>query len=226
MGAMGGVARRAAVVALWAGPLLLSQAAMAEDDVIMLQPVTVTGSRLNLTPGQETQELQVYSAEDIAKSGQPSVSEFLNTLPVVSAVDDPEGLQTDNGVTGVRLHGLPFDATLVLIDGKRVGTSAAGAFNNIFDLNNIPIAAIERIEILPQGGSAIYGSDAIGGVINIILKKDFEGVTASGKYGGADHTEEGDLSATWGTRSNHGSASVIASYQVRTQLLGQFRALT
>ena len=193
---------------------------------VRLPEVTVTGTRLNSTAAQPTQQVQIYTAKDIDKSGQTTVTDFLNTLPTVSLTVDPASLQTGNNATGVRLHGLPLGSTLVLIDGRRVGVSAAAAFNDIFDLNNLPLAAVERIEILPQGSSAIYGSDAIAGVVNIILKKDFDGLAMSGRYGGADDTHEWGGSAAWGHSWSRGSASLLTTYQSQSELLGKERALT
>jgi len=191
-----------------------------------IEQVVVTGSRLPTTEAGATQEVQVYSEEAIRQSGQTTVADFLNTLPVVSEVVDPGSLQTGNAVTGVRLHGMQLGTALVLIDGRRVATSAAGAFNDIFDLNNIPLAAIERIEVLPQGSSAIYGSDAIAGVVNIILKKDLEGLTASIRYGTANHTDALTASVSWGQRWERGSVSLVGSYLRQGELIGKDRALT
>src|SRR6202007_1519215 len=147
------------------------------------EEIVVTGTRLELSKGEGPQEVQVYTEETIRRSGQTTVGDFLNTLPGVSLIVDPGSLQTAGFATSVRLHGLPLGTTLVLIDGRRMETTSAAAFDDVFDLNNVPLAAIERIEVLPQGSSAIYGSDAIAGVVNIILKKDFEGFAGTAKYG-------------------------------------------
>jgi iron complex outermembrane receptor protein len=189
-----------------------------------LEAVVVTGTRLKESEG--ALEVQVYTQEAIRRSGQTTVADFLNTLPAVSLTVDPGSLQTGNTVTGVRLHGLPFGTTLVLIDGRRVSVSASAAFQNMFDLNNISLAAIDRIEVLPQGSSAIYGSDAIAGVVNIILKKHIDGFVASAKYGAADDTHEFDASLAWGTRWDRGAFSIVGSYLKQSELLGKQRPLT
>jgi len=201
-----------------------SDAADEDRSAAKLQGVAITGTRLKESEG--ALEVQVYTQEAIRRSGQTTVSEFLNTLPVVSLTVDQGSLQTGNTVTGVRLHGLPFGTTLVLVDGRRVSVSATAAFQNMFDLNNIPLATVDRIEVLPQGSSAIYGSDAIAGVVNIILKKHIDGFVASAKYGSADDTHEVDASLAWGTRWDHGAFSFVGNYLTRSELAGNKRPLT
>jgi len=114
----------------------------------------------------------------------------------------------------------------VLLNGRRLETSGAQAFGNFFDLNNIPLAAIDRIEVVADGSSAVYGSDAIAGVVNIILKKDFRGVEVNTRYSAAANLDESNSSLAWGTRWDQGSLTVIGSYQARGQLLVSQRALT
>jgi len=93
---------------------------------------------------------------------------------------------TANGAAAVSLRGMGPDATLVLINGRRVAISAfAESITNSFvDINSIPVSAIERIDILKDGASAIYGSDAVAGVVNVVLKKDYEGLEINAGYGG------------------------------------------
>lgn len=191
-----------------------------------LEEVLVTGTRLNLTPAEATEQIQIFTQEDIARSGQSTAADFLNTLPVTSLIVDPGSLQTAFASTGVRLRGLQLGATLVLIDGRRVAGSPAAAFDDIFDLNNVPLAAIDRIEIVAQGSSAVYGSDAIAGVVNIVLKRDFQGLTGAVKYGWADDTKAVNANLAWGQRWERGSFSVVASYLNQTELLGSDRALS
>lgn len=123
---------------------------------------------------------------------------------------------TANGGASISLRGLGPDATLVLINGRRVAASAfaEGITNSFVDINNIPVSAIERIDILKDGASAIYGSDAIAGVVNIILKKDIEGIEVNLGYGDASGTgyDETTANMVWGMKSDKGSASVILDY--------------
>ena len=157
---------------------------------VQLEEVIVTGSRIPVAANQGAQEVHVYTKEAIEQSGQTTVADFLNTLPSVSiATTEFAAPQGVGGATTVQLRGLNVGTTLVLLNGRRVeqGGAAGGYF---FDLNTIPSVAVERIEIVADGSSAIYGSDAIAGVVNIILKKDFDGFEASAKYGGATGIDE------------------------------------
>ncbi|MDB6088404.1 MAG: TonB-dependent receptor, partial [Gammaproteobacteria bacterium] len=141
----------------------------AHDSTPQLQEVVVTGSRIPRTTQEGAQEVKIYAKEQIEQSGQTTVSDFLNTLPDVSVAVGEQGLRTQSGGTTVQLHGLPVGTTLVLINGRRVESSAVQVFTGpIVDLNLLPLSAVERIEVLPEGASAIYGSDAIAGVVNVV----------------------------------------------------------
>jgi iron complex outermembrane receptor protein len=193
---------------------------------VQLEEVVVTGSRLPQTTREGAQDVQVYTRENIEQSGQTNVADFLNTLPSVSIAVVPSGVQTAFGGTTVQLRGLPLGTTLVLINGRRVQTSGSQAGQDFFDLNNIPLAAVERIEIVADGSSAVYGSDAIAGVVNVILKKSFDGFEANAKYGAAADMHEWDGSLAWGKRWDKGSFSIIGSYQAGSELEAGERKLT
>ncbi|GEA02330.1 hypothetical protein KUL17_12270 [Alteromonas sp. KUL17] len=123
---------------------------------------------------------------------------------------------TANGAAAVSLRGMGPDATLVLINGRRVAISAfAESITNSFvDINSIPVSAIERIDILKDGASAIYGSDAVAGVVNVVLKKDYEGLEINAGYGGTTGPsyDETTASILWGSQSDKSSATVIIDY--------------
>lgn len=192
-----------------------------------LEEVVVTGSHL-AQPGEAAQSVLLYTRDQIQKSGQTDIGSFLNTLPDVSVASNPTGFRTTGGATTVQLHGLPIGTTLVLINGRRLGPSSAQAVDsvNAFDLNNIPIAAVERIEVLSTGSSAIYGSDAIAGVVNIILKNNFDGFEANAKYGSASGTDEKDADLAWGHSWNRGTFSIVGSYLSQSELQGSERGIT
>ncbi len=168
--------------------------------------ITVTGTNIrNATP---TQNSTTYTAEDITRSGAVTLDDFLRQLPQNQTRRDPGVADfggTGGGGTfgdrsgGVNLRGLGEQNTLILIDGRRIASSSsrpgagAGGVRSVgvtADIEAIPLQAIDRIEIITDGASAIYGSDAIGGVVNIILKRDFEGGSITGRYG--DSTSGGD----------------------------------
>jgi iron complex outermembrane receptor protein len=131
----------------------------------------------------------VISREEITRTGATSINELLKSISVVDINDQGELASNSPGGSGtarVRLRGLGESQTLVLINGRRVPKNpladASGA-GSAFNLNTIPVAAIERIEILKDGGSAIYGADAVAGVFNVILRKDFSGANVRATFG-------------------------------------------
>jgi iron complex outermembrane receptor protein len=189
-----------------------------------LEEVVVTGSRIPTAAGQQVVPVHSYTREDIEQSGQTTVADFLNTLPDVSTSIDESGGLTGGfpGVTTVQLHGLPTGTTLVLINGRRVEVDTFG----IFDLNSIPAAAVERIEVLPVGASSIYGADTLGGAVNIITRKDFTGFEASANLGHADDLNDDSANLAWGKSWERASISLIGTYQTTGELLGSQREPT
>jgi iron complex outermembrane receptor protein len=184
---------RAALVAL-AGPLLLpsaqaqdAPAAPAAAPASTLNRVEVTGSRIKRVDAETPAPVQVITREQIDRSGVTSVAEALKRLPAgnVGAFNENTVASFTPGAAGVSLRGLGAQATLVLIDGRRTAPYglAANGQQTFVDVNTIPLEMVERIEVLLDGASAIYGSDAIGGVVNIILKKDYTGTQLAAGFG-------------------------------------------
>ena len=184
-----------------------------------MQRVQITGSRINLRQEQISGvgPVTVIDADAIQRSGAISVETLLQRLPssAGTAGNQSSAYWTSNGygTTQVNLRGLGIDRTLVLLNGRRVVSGGTGA-NSSVDLNIIPVAMIERVEVLKDGASAIYGADAVAGVVNIITKKAFDGVEASVRYG---RTVEGDgaeksADVVWGTRSERGSLIASLNY--------------
>ncbi len=105
---------------------------------------------------------------------------------------------TANGAASISLRGLGADATLVLVNGRRVAISsfAESITTNFVDINTIPVAAIERVEVLKDGASAVYGSDAVAGVVNIVLRKDFDGFEVSAGYGDVTSGSASEMNAS------------------------------
>jgi iron complex outermembrane recepter protein len=141
-----------------------------------LQEVVVTGSHIARADAEAAVNVQVISAAEVQNSGQETVADYLRTISSTFGNNSNESFTNSfaPGAASVGLRGLAGKDTLVLLNGRRI--TNYGLFNNLsdafVDLNVIPMAAIERIEILKSGGSAIYGSDAVAGVINIILKQN------------------------------------------------------
>ncbi|WP_129778439.1 TonB-dependent receptor [Peristeroidobacter soli] len=189
-----------------------------------LQEIVVTGSRI-ARAAEGPQDVKRYSRAQIEQSGQTTLADFFNTLPEVSVARTENGYTSLGGATTVQLRGLPLGTTLVLVDGRRVVTSGAQG-GTYFDLNNIPLAAVERVEILAQGSSAIYGSDAIAGVVNIALKEHLDGFEGHLRYGAANDTDEQFADLGWGRTWERGNLSVIGSYQTRSTLTADEREVT
>jgi outer membrane receptor protein involved in Fe transport len=156
-----------------------------------LQTVTVTGTRIR--GGTTPSPVITIGSEQIRQEGFTDLGEVIRSVPqnfsggqnpgvAPGAAQGGQSNQNQTGGSGLNLRGLGPDATLTLLNGRRM---AYGGFSQAVDISAIPVEAVERIEIVPDGASAIYGSDAVGGVANVILKRDFEGVSIGVRYGGA-----------------------------------------
>jgi iron complex outermembrane recepter protein len=182
------------------------------DSGTVLEAVVVTGSYIRRTDTESPSPVDVISAEDILKRGMTTVADVIHSLS-----SDNSGTLTQNfsgamagGASGVSLRGLTVDATLVLVDGHRMATYplADDGQRPFVDIGSLPLGIVDRVEVLKDGASAIYGSDAIAGVVNIITKKEFTGFDMSTNLGSsykADGLEQ-RLSATYGfgTLANDG----------------------
>jgi iron complex outermembrane receptor protein len=165
-----------------------------------LQRVEITGSNIRRTDTETASPVQTITREEIQNSGKASVAEYLQTLSVDSQGSVPTtfGSGFASGASGISLRGLGAASTLVLINGRRIAPyGLADDGQKVFaDLNVIPIEAVERVEILKDGGSAVYGSDAMAGVVNIILRKSFKGTVASVSYGQSRYGDGGETRGT------------------------------
>jgi len=191
--------------------------APAHDDVQTVTRVEITGSRLKRVEVEGPAPVNVYTARDIEQSGQPNLERFLAGLNEVSAAAGEGGFATTLGQGTVQLRGLPLGSTLVLINGRRVeavGSSPA----NFFNLNLIPTAAIDRVEVVPVGSSAVYGGDALAGVVNVILKKSIDGISVSANAGSGRGFGDGGLSVATGHQGADGSFMLLGSYSRSTPL--------
>lgn len=144
--------------------------------------VEVTGTRILRTDAETALPVTVLNAEAIKATGQTTVAEVLRTLSFnTQGSSTPSNASTGQGVTDINLRGLGFGRTLVLVNGRRTPVDSA-FFGFSVSTQFIPIGAVERIEVLRDGASAIYGSDAIGGVVNVILKERYDGITGTVQY--------------------------------------------
>ena len=158
-----------------------------------LPVVEVTGSLIRSTDRVSFNQVQVISAEDIQASGEVTVADYLRDLASNSASSWADNFAYGaTGGAGIALRGLSEKYTLVLVDGVRVAPYGfpSNGTDTFADLNTIPLNAIERIEVVKTGAVSQYGSDAIAGVVNIITRKNFQGLEATASYGDATHGGE------------------------------------
>ena len=191
------------------------------------EEVIVTGSRIRQSPEEKPAPVQTTTAADIDRSGEVSLADYLQRLPISgSAIGrsnnasgnlgfPPDGGGIGAGASEIDLRYLTSKRVLVLVDGKRwVRGSSASGVSGAVDLNTIPTAAIERIEVLQDGASPIYGSDAIAGVVNVITRSDFQGFdfeTNQAAYDEGDGYTQ-DYSLSWGAKGDKSRTFVSVGY--------------
>src|SRR6478609_3125912 len=208
------------------GGILLPLAAPAQTPDIR---VDVTGS--NIKP------VEIVTREEIQRTGARTVNELLRYIPSVDIYDQGEiasNSPSGSGTTTIRLRGLQETNVLVLLNGRRLPVNAlydASGAGAAVDVNMIPISAIERVEILKDGGSAIYGADAVAGVINFITRKDFQGIEIGGRYGisqeGDGEEKSANLAAGFGNYEKDGYNVLIAlDYFKREPILRKDREIS
>ncbi len=227
-------------IAISAAVLVVTSATSAwaqQQDEQPLQRVTVTGSAIKRTSVEGPAPVQVISKKDIEKTGATSVNALLASIPAIDVFDQGElasNSPSGSGTANIKMRGLDATNTLVLINGRRppvnaiYDSSGAGA---AFDINSLPIGAIDHIEILKDGGSAIYGADAVAGVVNFITKTDYQGIEVLGSYGQSSRHDgrerRVDLTAGFGDLSkDRYNVLFSADYFKRDPILRSARALS
>lgn len=233
------VAARRAVLAVALLGCLAPQALLAQDvtpaqapssPAEMLAPVnvTVTGSRIRGIDVETAQPVFTMDRAAIRATGLTSLGDIVARMPSAATpeVTPQDTLSSSNDAGGryVNLRNLGAVRTLVLVNGRRWTTSLGG----LTDLSTIPLAIVERIEVLKDGASSIYGSDAIGGVVNIITTDRFEGATADVLYGvnGKGDGAQKNGTFTWGRSTERSSLILGASYEDADTLRDDKRSLT
>ncbi len=193
-------------------PVAAQDAAPEKKEPAKLEKIEVTGSSIKRVQDEGSSPIQVIRAQDLVKLGITSAEQLLTNISAngngIDNLTTNQGSDflnsagkkgPNNGASGASLRGLGSEYTLILLNGRRVATHALNGSS--VDLNSIPLAAIDRVEILKDGASAIYGTDAIGGVINFILKRDYKGFEAT----------------AFGDATQHGNGNIF-----RASLLGGF----
>jgi len=198
---------------------LIHGAAIAQDaPAAQSQTVVVTGSNVRRTDSETPSPVQVVTAQDIKNSGYTSIGDVLHNITAnnMGSLSQSAPSAFAAGGSGVALRGLTVGATLVLIDGHRMASYPMpdDGERDFVDISSIPVDAIERIEVLKDGASAVYGSDAIAGVVNVILKKTFTGLTLSAETGISSHgdgaTQHASITTGWGDLAKDGQNAYIS----------------
>jgi len=179
---------RLALMTSAAASAVISLPAWSADDTI--SEVIVTGSRIAQPNLTTTSPVTAVTASDIETQGVTRIEDMLSQLPQAFTTQNATVSNGSTGTATIDLRGLGSARTLVLVDGRRMpygGVTSASAAPN---LNMIPTPLVERVEVLTGGSSAVYGSDAVSGVVNFIMKKNFEGIQIDGQYGVYQHTND------------------------------------
>ncbi|WP_129778286.1 TonB-dependent receptor [Peristeroidobacter soli] len=192
--------------------------------------VIVTGSRLKRAEVEGASPVVVITREKIERTGAATLTDALrNALPIQSnsISDHSNSGNVGTGQSNVNLRGLGNGATLTLVNGRRFALSGNSRINggNVYNINAIPMGAIERIEVLKDGASAIYGSDAIAGVVNIILRKDYDGTEINLSYNNTFDTDSGIVngSVTSGVSGERGSGLLTVEMYRQNSMMGSDR---
>lgn len=186
-----------------------------------LSEITVTGSRIIRQDYEATSPIVTISAETFEQQGVVNAEQLVNTLPQVVPSFSSGNNNPGGGQAWIDLRGLGSVRTLVLVDGKRMTPADALAGGRV-DINTIPTGLIERVEIISGGASAVYGSDAIAGAVNFILKKSFDGVEFGGQYGMSElsdaQTASYDVTMGSDLAEGRGNVVIFGSFDERDAL--------
>lgn len=223
-GLIRGAIRTVLAAAVCTTPLMAggahAQETGATDDSPTIQEVTVTGSRIRRTNTDTEQPIQIVGPQAVEDRGYINAAQAINDMPIIGVADSNRGGQDANvGTNYVNLFNLGSQRTLTLVNGRRfVSSNPAVSGSNPgsqVDLNNIPASLIERVEIVQATGAATYGSDSIAGVVNILLKKDFQGIAVDAQWGNTsreDYTTN-KFSILAGTNFADGRGNIAVTYE-------------
>lgn len=191
---------------------VVTTADAAEEAESRQQRITVTGSRIQQPNLTTTSPVSTVTSEDFKLQGVTRVEDLVTQLPQAFAAQNSTVSNGASGTATVALRNLKSERTLVLIDGKRMPYGSPN--DTAADLNLIPSQLVERVDVLTGGASAVYGSDAIAGVVNFIMKKDFQGVQIDAQYGFFNHENDYDTNGSLRSVIEQRSASNPAQFQL------------
>jgi iron complex outermembrane recepter protein len=208
------------------GPALTDEelAKLAEQEA-KTEVITVTGSLIGRKEVDSPSPVSVVDKQKLESAGITNVGDILQKIPAQGNAINAQNNNGGNGSVRINLRSLGAARTLVLLNGRRVVPSGGGA-NSSVDFGTIPLAMIERVEVLKDGASAIYGSDAIAGVVNVITRSNMSGTEAS-IYTATSNKRDGtnyDLSFVTGHSSNRGNITFSGGYQQQKPVMGADRA--
>jgi outer membrane receptor protein involved in Fe transport len=192
----------------------------ADDETIIIDAVTVTGSNIKGVNTEKTLPITVVTADEVRDTGISSMAELVESMPYSTNVSINEASTGPNDARGdvstINLRNMGASRTLVLLNGRRMsayGVTPGTPPVQFVNINSIPLGAIQQVEVLRDGASAIYGSDALGGVVNTILKKNYEGFESNVRYAFGDKgSEETSVDISGGTKFNKGKSSITVSF--------------
>lgn len=198
-----------------------TSASDTESKEVKMEKFEVTGSRIKRLDAEGPNPVTAITRADFEIAGYSNVGEALRSLPIVSGASLNPAASNNSftpGASTVNLRGFGNNNVLVLLNGRRAAPLSSPGFDGLqtmFDFNSIPAAAIESIEVLKDGGSAIYGSDAVSGVINIKLRKDFRGLTTTAEIGNTMSTDSLEKSFSLIYGSSAGKNSIVTAVDWR-----------
>ncbi|GIL39915.1 TonB-dependent receptor [Roseiterribacter gracilis] len=231
--------RAARLIGLQRQSLLSQRPRLAENTSMRASPslpltantpeeLVVTGTRIK-GAGPVGSEVVTLNREQISESGRTTTADVIRSIPQNSGLGAAEAARGNFGSaipntgygTGANLRGLGPDATLTLINGRRMAPAGQGSF---VDVSQIPVSAIEKIEVVLDGASAIYGSDAVAGVVNLVLRRDFEGLETTGRYALANGFRQITAGQSVGTHWEGGGAFLSYEFFHQTHLAAEKRS--
>ncbi len=193
----------------------------------IIEEIVVTGTRLQRRDTISPSPVATFDSNDLARAPQPTLEETLNRIPQLTPDFGRSSNNPGDGTARLNLRGIGSERTLVLLNGRRVAPSGSGSS---VDINNIPQALVQRVEIISGGASAVYGSDALAGVVNFITHDEFDGVSLQTRYGVTDQGDANytDISIAMGTEvaAGRGHVSGFLGYYDRDSLLADARERT
>ena len=178
--------------------------------------IVVTGSRIRRPNLESSVPITSVAVQDLANRGEVSLGDALNDLPSLRSTFSQANSVNSIGTAGLSildLRGLGTNRTLVLVNGRRMVSAQPGNFN--VDVNTIPVDLLDRVDVVTGGNSAVYGSDAVAGVVNFILKRDYEGIKVRGQLGVSDYNDRDNkyISAVAGHNFFDGRVNVTGAFE-------------